>query len=651
MSKNEPSLKKLGSDNQNHADLSSTEMTGWIDAVSKTQAVIEFKLDGTVLEANDNFLKTLGYSIDEIRGQHHRMFCDPVYTSSPEYRAFWEKLGRGDFDAGEYRRIGKGGKEVWIQASYNPILDEGGRPYKVVKFAVDVTAQKQKDFELAALSRTQAVIEFNLDGTILNANDNFLKTLGYSLEEIRGKHHRMFCDPTYVNSQEYRSFWEKLARGEFDAGQYLRIGRGGKQIWIQASYNPILDAAGRPFKVVKYATDITKAKLESIAAEAGMARVNSMMENAPINVMFAGLDLNIAYLNPKSKETLRGLQKLLPIPVDSFVGSSIDVFHKNPAHQRKLLADDRNLPLRTKIKLGEETLDLLASPIYDNHRKFIGTMVTWEVITSKLKLVTTLGETSNQLAAAAEELTATATQLSANSHRTTSQAGTASAAAEEVSKGVQTVATNTEEMTASIKEIARSSSEAATLSKESLARAQETNRTINQLGTSSKEIGTVVKVISSIAQQTNLLALNATIEAARAGDAGKGFAVVANEVKELAKQTAKATDEISQKISAIQLDSEGAVTAIGGIAKGIEQLNGISVTIAAAIEEQTATTGEVGRIVQESSKAVEGISSTIRDVSTAAEQSSVGSNQTLEAAKGLNQLAEKLKELVTQITI
>jgi methyl-accepting chemotaxis protein len=376
-----------------------------------------------------------------------------------------------------------------------------------------------------------------------------------------------------------------------------------------------------------------------------------MMENAPVNVMMANRDFQLIYINPKSKQTLRGLEKYLPKPVDQLIGQSIDIFHKSPEHQRKMLADDRNLPHRAKIKVGPETLDLLVSPIYDNNKNFLGPMVTWEVVTEKLNLVKTLEETSAQLGAAAEELSATATQMSKNSTETADQSQNAAAASEEVSKGVQTVATNTEEMAASIKEIAKSSAEAADVSKDTLQRATDTNSMITQLGTSSQEIGNVIKVISSIAQQTNLLALNATIEAARAGEAGKGFAVVANEVKELAKQTAKATEDITNRIGAIQGDSKKAVESIGGIAKVIEKLNGISISIAAAVEEQTATTNEVSRVVQESSKGVGSIAETVKIVAAAAQQSSAGATQTLAAARSLADLATKLKELVKKIEV
>ncbi|MBF0315348.1 MAG: PAS domain-containing methyl-accepting chemotaxis protein [Oligoflexia bacterium] len=514
--------------------LKAANYEGQITAINKTQAVIEFNLDGTVIGANDNFLKVLGYSNEEIKGKHHSLFCDPSYTCSNDYKMFWEKLNRGDYDAAEYKRIGKGGKEVWIQASYNPIFDLNGKPFKVVKYATDMTKQKMKNADyqgqISAISKAQAVIEFNMDGTVINANDNFLNTIGYSLDEIKGKHHRIFCENSYTSSNEYRAFWEKLNRGEYDAAEYKRIGKGGKEVWIQASYNPIFDLNGKPFKVVKYATDLTKIKNE------------------------------------------------------------------------------------------------------------------------RLVLINSLTEPINQLAAAAGELSATATQMAKNSEKTNKESTSASTAAEQVSRGVKAVATNTEEMAASIREIAKSSNEAASISKETLVRAQETNKTIGQLGASSQEIGNVIKVISSIAQQTNLLALNATIEAARAGDAGKGFAVVANEVKELAKQTAKATEDITGKVGTIQKDSQGAVDAIGEIGKVIERLNGISGTIAAAVEEQSATTTEVTKVVQDSSKGVEAITATIKVVSSAAQESLSGANQTLDAAKSLSQLAEKLKEIMKKLS-
>ncbi|GHA25759.1 methyl-accepting chemotaxis protein [Devosia pacifica] len=235
-----------------------------IDAISRSQAVIEFSLDGNVLSANENFLKTLGYESAEILGKHHRMFVADDHAKSPEYTEFWRSLAAGEFVSGAFKRIAKGGREIWIQASYNPIFDKAGRPVKVIKFATDITEQTRRALDsagkMAAISRSQAVIEFNLDGTVITANDNFLGAVGYSLDEIRGRHHRMFCDPGYASSDEYEDFWRRLRGGDYMSAEYKRIGKGGKEIWIQASYNPVLDADGKPIKVVKFACDITERK-------------------------------------------------------------------------------------------------------------------------------------------------------------------------------------------------------------------------------------------------------------------------------------------------------------------------------------------------------------------------------------------------------
>jgi methyl-accepting chemotaxis protein len=250
-----------------------------VSAIGRAQAVIEFKLDGTIVTANQNFCQALGYSLAEIEGKHHSLFVAPAERDSAAYREFWARLNRGEYQAGEYKRIGKGGREVWILASYNPLLDENGKPFGVAKFATDVTAEKLKNADLAgqisAIDKAQAVIEFNMDGTIITANANFLGTLGYSLAEIKGKHHSMFVEPLERDGAAYREFWATLNRGQYQAAEYKRIGKGGKEVYIQASYNPILDLNGKPFKVVKYATDTTR----QVLVRMGNERVRGMMES------------------------------------------------------------------------------------------------------------------------------------------------------------------------------------------------------------------------------------------------------------------------------------------------------------------------------------------------------------------------------------
>ena len=276
-------------------------------AASRAQAVIEFNLDGTILTANENFLNAMGYSLAEIQGKHHSIFVPSAEHGSAAYREFWAALNRGEFQAAEYKRIGKGGKEVWILASYNPVLDEKGKPFKVVKFATDVTAQKLRNADLSgqidAIGKSQAVIEFNLDGTIIQANENFLRALGYSLGEIKGRHHSMFVEQADRDSPAYREFWAALNRGEFQAAEYKRIGKGGKEVWIQASYNPIFDLNGKPFKVVKYASDVTK----QVLVRMGNERVRAMMESVAAGAEELNASVReISEAMVKSKETALG---------------------------------------------------------------------------------------------------------------------------------------------------------------------------------------------------------------------------------------------------------------------------------------------------------------------------------------------------------
>jgi methyl-accepting chemotaxis protein len=220
-----------------------------IAAINRSQAVIEFAMDGTILTANQNFLNALGYRLEEIKGKHHSMFVPVGQRDSADYRAFWAALNRGEYQAAEYKRIAKGGRAVWIEASYNPVMDGNNKPVKVVKVASDITQKKMGNLadagKISAVNRAQAVIEFNLDGTIVTANENFLKTLGYTLGEIQGKHHSMFVEQAEKDSAAYRDFWAALNRGELQTGEYKRLGKGGKEVWILASYNPVLDENGK----------------------------------------------------------------------------------------------------------------------------------------------------------------------------------------------------------------------------------------------------------------------------------------------------------------------------------------------------------------------------------------------------------------------
>lgn len=492
----------------------------------------------------------------------------------------------------------------------------------------------------------------NTDLEIVYVNERSVETLkgiageikssfGLSLNEIvGGSIHRFHKDPRRI---------EAILRNPAALPHEAQFTFGG--ITLKASVNAAYSPAGEVTGYVVNWDDVS----ERMRLDAEMGRVMSMMENMPMNVMFADRDLKIQYLNPASTRTLKTLEQFLPIRADQMVGQVIDIFHKNPSHQRSLLGDPKNLPRQAHIQVGPETLDLLVSPIYDNNKNYVGAMVTWAVVTEKLaterkakELQDEIAQTAQTLASSSEELTALSQQMGSGATETAAQANIVSAASEEVSKNVQTVATGTEEMSASIREIAKNANEAAKVATNAVKVAETTNATINLLGESSAEIGKVIKVITSIAQQTNLLALNATIEAARAGEAGKGFAVVANEVKELAKETAKATEDIGQKIEAIQLNTKGAVEAIGQIGSVINQINDISNTIASAVEEQTATTNEITRNVAEAAKGTAEIAQNITAVAHAAKSTSDGAQETQKASNQLSQLAAGLQDLVNR---
>lgn len=495
-----------------------------------------------------------------------------------------------------------------------------------------------------SIEENYAVIEFEPDGTIIVANDNFIGTMGYDLGEIIGKHHRIFCEKDYVSGQEYQSFWQDLGQGVPKAGEFKRIGKDGEVIWISAVYSPFKDSKGNVYKVVKVASDITETKKNSM--------MRQMVDMSPINTMMATPDGIMTYMNKKSFENLKAIEEHLPGKVESFVGASIDQFHKDPSHQRKIIADPANLPMKAKIKVGPETLDLLAVPVYDSTGDYAGPMVTWDVITERVQMADdfekNIGTVVETVSSASTQLQQNSQTLAAGAEETTKQALSVSSAAEQASRSVQSVAAAAEQMSKSVEEISHRVQESASIAKRAAGEANKTNELMGVLSKSSEEIGQVVKVIASIAQQTNLLALNATIEAARAGEAGKGFAVVANEVKELARQTSKATEDINQRITSVQKETGNAVRATEEITDVINQLSDISTKVASSVEEQNAATGEISRSSTEAAKGTREVTQNISQVSSVAEDSGRGATEIQNASGLLSKEAVNLKTAADQ---
>ncbi|PHR92863.1 MAG: hypothetical protein COA69_05930 [Robiginitomaculum sp.] len=359
---------------------------GVIHAIDTNQAMIEFELDGTILSANENFLKTMGYTIDEIVGEKHNKFASAEYRNSADYAEFWAKLKRGETVSGIFERFDKAGNSIWLEAAYNAIKDVDGNPYKVIKIASNITEiQLQRRTNagiISAINEKQAMIEFTMDGKVVAANENFLSTMGYTLEEVVGQHHSKFVGKEERTSAEYEDFWAKLRRGESVAGQFDRYNKAGDLVILEAAYNSVSDANNKPFKVIKIASNITEvARQQNISLFKGSAFDGSSMA-----MMMIDRDLKVTFVNKATMELFgdhaEAFKGVFPtFDPANIVGTCIDIFHKNPAHQRALLADESRMPFQADISVGDLKFALSVSIVRDAQGNHVGNTLEWDHVT------------------------------------------------------------------------------------------------------------------------------------------------------------------------------------------------------------------------------------------------------------------------------
>lgn len=646
------------------------------NALNQSFGVMECDLQGHILSCNEMFLKPLGYQHDEIIGKHVSILLKPVIAQSDEYKQLWAKLNKGENATMEICRVAKSGKEYWFSTSYVPICGDDGQVHKVKVYSYCITAEKQRqlDFEgqVFAINHAQGVIQFDMSGHVLTANQNMLDLTGYTADEVIGKHHSMFVSERFKNSQEYKDFWAKLNRGETDMGVYHRYDKQGKDIYLQASYNPIFGLDGKPEKVVKFATDITKAVLADQAQkvktrEATM--IKNALESSSNNLMMADKEGFITYMNPAALELMREASKtfkqLFPhFDAEKLIGQNYDVFHKDPSHQRNLLGNLTGKH-QTEIGVGDMFFRLTANPIFDNDGERLGTVIEWvdqtqekrveNQIREALKLAVD-GDVTYRLDTSIAKGSAVETMNSINQLLdimndilvNVREAGeTINTAAHEISSGNNDLSSRTEQQASNLEETASSMEQLASTVRQNAENAHQANQmaeaasqvairggevvgnvvtTMSAINESAHKIEDIISVIDGIAFQTNILALNAAVEAARAGEQGRGFAVVAGEVRNLAQRSASAAKEIKELITdSVNKTADGtklvqtAGETMHEVVTSVQRVTDIMSEITAASAEQSSGINQVNEAVNHMDEVTQQNAALVEEAAAAAE--------------------------------
>lgn len=588
--------------------LRNADFQGQIEGINNAMAVIQFETDGTIIEANENFLNTVGYSLKEIVGQHHSMFVDPAYRESPDYKAFWAQLRNGESITDSFERVGKGGKAVWITASYTPIKDFTGKVFKIVKYARDITEQKRisADFvgQIDGIRASQAVISFEPDGTIIEANDNFLAALDYKLDEIKGKHHRMFVEDKQADSSDYKSFWQDLAAGVAKTGEFHRFGKNNKEIWIQATYTPIKDAKGRVFKVVKYASDITE-----------------------------------------QKQTIFEVNRLIEAVRNGDLSKRADT---HDAHgDNKIMRDNINAMLEAIVTPISEVARVMRA-IAEND---LTQNITGEYSGSMLELKEDVNTAVSQLAQFMEDVKKSADTVKRNASEISDANVELSARTEEQASSLEETAATMDQMTSSVHQNASSSQHANELATSASEVAAEGGSVIKQavdamhgINNSSVKIADIINVIDEIAFQTNLLALNASVEAARAGDKGRGFAVVADEVRDLASRSAVSAKEIK----ALSTES---TTQVEQGARLVDRSGQLLEQIVESVKNVNSSVSEIMTASSEQNSGIEAVNNAVQEMDSMTQQNSTMVEQAAANSRMLSEQAELLHGVINRFRV
>ena len=625
-----------------------------LDALNRSMAVAEYSVDGNILTANEKFLHLTGHSADEVEGEHHGATCESSFADSQEYRKFWKSLEKGESRSVEMARQTKSGRPIWLSSTYTPVLGKNGKVQKVIEIATDVSeTMAELNVRKEIMNLTSIVSEADLRGDILSVNEKFLQVSKYSADELIGKGHNTTRHPD-MPKEVFRDMWATIGRGKMFRGVVKNRAKDGVPYYVDAVIAPILGENGKPKRYLGVRYDITEAETERQNMRGIFRAIDGAYAYVEFDVDGNVLKANRNFLNVMeySEDDVKGRHHRSFC--DHATASSPDYQQFWPDLKS---GRSKSGEFKRVTKSGKEVwLQAVYSPVSDEVGRVVKVVKIASEITAAVRqrqsleqVLQSVAESAQTLSSASEELSANSQQMVANAEETSAQAGVVSAAAQQVSSNVQTVAAGVEEMSASIREIAKNAQEAAKIAGVGVKASESATDTISKLGLSSAEIGKVIKTITSIARQTNLLALNATIEAARAGEAGKGFAVVANEVKELAKETAKATEDISQKIETIQGDTRHAVAAISEINEVITKISDYQTTIASAVEEQTATTNEINRNVSEAAKGSSEIAENIVGVAEAARNTTMGASDTEKAAIELARMAAALQSTVASV--